>query len=81
MLTCKHFTSRGNEEQIIPTNLYIDSSEIAIERAIEFELKLAGLTDQEWLRNLTGAQADFARELNTSYGTAARAAGVALRTN
>ena len=52
--------------------LYVDSYEKAVERTIELELKVAGLSQQEWLKTLIGAQADFARELADSYKTAAR---------
>ncbi len=45
-------------------NAFLDSYEKAVDRATELELKVAGLTDQEWLKNLTEAQALFARELN-----------------
>ncbi len=45
----------------------------AADRAIELELKIAELIDQEWLKNLTEAQAHLARELNASYATATRA--------
>lgn len=53
-------------------NLYLDSYERAVDRAIELELKLAGLTHQEWLKNVIEAQADITREITTSYATAAR---------
>jgi len=53
-------------------NAYLDSYEKAVDRAIELELKLAGSTQQEWLKNLIEAQADFAREVTTSYTSTAR---------
>ncbi len=53
-------------------NLYLDSYEKAVDRTIEAELKLAGLSQQEWLRNLIEAQADFTREAATSYTTTVR---------
>ena len=53
-------------------NLYLDSYEKAVDRAIELELKVAGATQQEWLQNLIEAQADFTRELTTSYTNSAR---------
>jgi len=53
-------------------NLYVDSYEKAVDRAIELERKLAGLTPQEWLENLIEGQTDFQRELAQSYTTAAR---------
>jgi hypothetical protein len=53
-------------------NLYLDSYEKAVDRTIELELKVAGLTQQEWLKNLIEARADFAREFAGSYTSAAR---------
>jgi hypothetical protein len=53
-------------------NLYLDSYEKAVDRAIELELKVAGATQQEWLKNLIEAQADFAREVTSSYTSTAR---------
>lgn len=53
-------------------NLYVDSYEKAVDRTIELELKVAGLTQQEWLKNPIETQAEFARELTDSYTTAAR---------
>jgi hypothetical protein len=53
-------------------NQYIDAYEKTVDRAIELELKVAGLTQQEWLTNLIEAQADFTRELTGSYTTTAR---------
>jgi hypothetical protein len=53
-------------------NLYFDSYEKAVDRAIELELKVAGATQQEWLKNLIEAQADFAREITSSYTSTAR---------
>jgi hypothetical protein len=65
-----------NEQLLASTrkagNLYLDSYERAVDRAIELELKLAGLTHQEWLKSVIEAQADIAREITTSYATAAR---------
>jgi hypothetical protein len=52
--------------------LYVDSYEKAVDRAVELERKLAGMTQQEWLRSLIEAQADIAREFSSSYATAAR---------
>lgn len=53
-------------------NLYLDSYEKAVDRTIELELKVAGITQQEWLKNLIEAQADFTRELTSSYTSTAR---------
>jgi phage-related minor tail protein len=53
-------------------NLYVDSYEKAVDRAIDLERKVAGLSQQEWLKTLIDAQTDFAREVADSYATAAR---------
>lgn len=43
-----------------------------VDSAIEFELKLAGMTRQEWLKSLIETQADFARKVTDSYNTRVR---------
>jgi hypothetical protein len=53
-------------------NLYLDSYEKAVDRAIDFEVKVAGMTEQEWLKSLIEMQVDFTRELTSSYTSAAR---------
>ncbi|HEY2200926.1 MAG TPA: hypothetical protein VGH56_03485, partial [Solirubrobacteraceae bacterium] len=53
-------------------NVYLDSYEKAVDQAIELELKVAGLTKQEWLKNLIEAQADITREVASSYTATAR---------
>jgi hypothetical protein len=53
-------------------NLYLESYEKAVDRAIALELKLAGMTQQEWLTNVIEAQADITREVTSSYATTAR---------
>jgi hypothetical protein len=53
-------------------NLYLDSYEKAVDRAIELELKVASATQQEWLKNLIEAQAEFAREITSTYTSTAR---------
>ena len=53
-------------------NLYLDSYEKAVDRAVELELKFAGATQQDWLKSLLQAQADFTRELADWYTTTAR---------
>jgi hypothetical protein len=53
--------------------LYLDSYEKAVDRTINFERSLADATQQEWLKGLIGTQADLARELTSSYTSAARA--------
>jgi len=68
---------RDSGEQILTAarkagNLYLDSYEKAVERTTELQLKLAGLTQQEWLKGLIEAQVDIARELTGSYTTTAR---------
>jgi len=68
---------RESSEQVLTTarkagNLYIDSYEKAVDRATELQLKLAGLSRQEWLKSLIEAQVDITRELTGSYTTTAR---------
>ena len=53
-------------------NLYLDSYEKAVDRAVKLELELAGLTKQEWLKTLIEAQADVARDVANAYTTTAR---------
>ena len=53
-------------------NAYLDTYEKAVDRAIELELKVAGMTQQEWLKSMIETQADFARELSSSYAATAR---------
>lgn len=53
-------------------NLYLDSYEKAVDRTIELELKAAGLTEQEWLKNLIESQVEIAREISESYTATAR---------
>jgi len=53
-------------------NAYLDSYEKAVDRAIELELKVAGMTQQEWLKSMIETQTEFARELASSYTTTAR---------
>lgn len=52
--------------------LYLDAYEKAVDQAIELELKLAGYTQQEWLKNLIDTQADLTREITSSYTSTAR---------
>jgi hypothetical protein len=68
---------RESSEQVLTAarkagNLYIDSYEKAVDRTTELQLKLAGLTQQEWLKSLIEAQVDITRELTGSYTTTAR---------
>jgi hypothetical protein len=53
-------------------NLYLDSYEKAVDRTAELQLKLAGMTQQEWLKSLIEAQVDVSKELAGSYTTTAR---------
>ena len=53
-------------------NLYVDSYEKAVDRAIEVERRVGGLSQQEWLKNLIDAHVDLTREVTDSYTTAAR---------
>ena len=53
-------------------NLYLDTYEKAVDRSTDLQLKLAGLTQQEWLKGLIEAQVDVTREIAGSYTTTAR---------
>ena len=53
-------------------NLYLDSYEKAVDRTAELQLKLAGLTQQEWVKSLIEAQVDASKELAGSYTATAR---------
>lgn len=68
---------RDSGEQVLTAarkagNLYLDSYEKAVDRTTELQLKLAGLSQQEWLKSLVEAQVDVTRELTGSYATTAR---------
>jgi hypothetical protein len=68
---------REGSEQVLAAarkagNLYLDSYEKAVDRTTELQLKLAGLSQQEWLKSLIEAQVDVTRELAGSYTTTAR---------
>ena len=68
---------RESSEQVLTAarkagNLYLDSYEKAVDRTTELQLKLAGLSQQEWLKSLIEAQVDATRELAGSYTTTAR---------
>jgi hypothetical protein len=52
--------------------LYLDAWEKAIEQTTEFQLEVAGMTQQEWLKNLVEKQADFTRQITSSYTRTAR---------
>lgn len=54
-------------------NLYLNSYEQAVDRTAEAQLKLADLTQQEWLKSLIEAQVGVTREFAKSYTSAARA--------
>ena len=53
-------------------SVYLDSYEKAVDRAIDLELKFAGMTQQEWLKGLVETQVDFTREVTSSYTSTAR---------
>lgn len=64
-------------EQLLVTarkagNLYLEAYEKAVDRTVNLELKLAGMTKQEWLQSIIEAQADVTREVASSYTTVAR---------
>jgi hypothetical protein len=51
---------------------YLDSYEKAVGRAIDLELKLAGLTQQDWLKGMVDTHVEMTRELTGAYTSAAR---------
>ena len=53
-------------------NLYLDAYETAVDRTIDRERKLAGLSRQEWLKNVIDTQTEIAREVTDAYATSAR---------
>jgi hypothetical protein len=53
-------------------NLYLDSCEKAVDSAVDFELKVAEATPQEWLKGLIETQAKITRDLTASYTSTAR---------
>jgi hypothetical protein len=68
---------RESGEQVLAavrkaSNLYLDTYEKTVDRTTELQLKLAGLTQQEWLKGLIEAQVDVTRELAGTYTTTAR---------
>jgi hypothetical protein len=68
---------RDSNEQVLvaarkAANLYLDTYEKTVDRTTELQLKLAGLSQQEWLKSLIEAQVDVTRELAGSYTTTAR---------
>ena len=68
---------RESGEQVLTAarkagNLYLDSYEKAVDRGTELQLKLAGLTQQEWLKSLIEAQVDLEREFVQTYTSTAR---------
>jgi hypothetical protein len=70
-------TFEDSSEQFIAAarkagNLYLDSYEKAVDRTAEVQLKLAGLTQQEWVKSLIEAQVDVSKELAGSYTATAR---------
>jgi hypothetical protein len=66
----------GGEQVLTATrkagNLYLDTYEKAVDRTTDLQLKLAGLSQQEWLKSLIEAQVDVTRELTGSYATTVR---------
>ena len=69
--------AREGGEQVLAAarkagNLYLDTYEKAVDRTTELQLRLAGLTQQEWLKGLIEAQVEVERELAGTYTTTAR---------
>ncbi|MBV8989309.1 MAG: hypothetical protein JOZ73_11500 [Solirubrobacterales bacterium] len=53
-------------------NVYLDVYEKAVDRTIDLEVKMAGLTQQDWLKNLIRTQTDIARDVADTYTSTAR---------
>ena len=51
---------------------YLDSYEKVVDRATELQLKMAESTQQDWIKSIAETQADFARELTSTYTKTAR---------
>jgi hypothetical protein len=51
---------------------YLGTYEKAVGRAIDFELKIADASKQQWLKSLVEAQTGLARDLTTTYASTAR---------
>jgi hypothetical protein len=68
---------KESREQFLSTarkagTLYLDSYEKAVSRSTELQLKLAGMSQQEWLKGLIEAQVDLEREFADAYASTAR---------
>ena len=68
---------KGMNEQFLAAarkagNVYLDSYEKAVDRAIELQRTVAGTTQQEWLKKLIETQADMKREIASAYTSTAR---------
>ena len=51
---------------------YLDSCEKAVDRAIEFELRFADSTRQDWMKSIAETRTDLVRELTHTYTSTAR---------
>ncbi len=52
--------------------VYLDAYEKAIEQTTDLQLKAADMSRQEWLKNLIEKQAEFTRQITSSYVSGAR---------
>jgi hypothetical protein len=52
--------------------MYLDSYEKAVDRAVELELRVAQATPQDWLKELFETQARLTKDLTASYTSTAR---------
>ena len=53
-------------------NYYVDTYDKAVDSTLELQLKLAGMTRQDWLKELIEIQTGFTREITDSAAAAAR---------
>jgi len=68
---------KERSEQFVSTarkagNAYLDAYDKAVDSTLELQLKVAGMTQQQWLTDLVKTQAEFAREVTDSYTSTAR---------
>lgn len=52
------------------SKVYLESFERAVDRALEIETRLAGLSQQEWLKEMIEGQGEVTREFASSYTSA-----------
>ncbi len=51
---------------------YLDAYERALKSIVDYQERLAGASQVDWIRNVIEAQAEFTREVGNMYASAAR---------